>query len=103
MDGAIPKIQKGEKVIRPYKPKHMKQHRIFRGVALFLTLLLLAVSFVGCRNSASTGLTPSAISTNTENSGTDLKPVATMVGSVYTASYDTRAMLIASFKASRKR
>lgn len=76
----------------------MKQKtRILRGIALFLTLLCVLVLFAGCRRSnASTGLTVGSINTNTENSGTNLSPIASMVGATYSTSYDTRAMLIAA-------
>lgn len=70
--------------------------RILRGIALCLALLFTLALFAGCRSKASTGLTVGSISTNTENSGTDLAPIAKMVGATYTASYDTRAMLIAA-------
>lgn len=76
----------------------MKQKtRILRGIALFLTLLLAMAIFAGCRRStASAGLSVGSINTTEANSGTNLTPIAKMVGATYTTTYDTRAMLIAA-------
>ena len=78
--------------------KLMKQKtRILRAFALCLTLLLLAAAFAGCRRStASSALSVGSINTTTENSGTNLTPIANLVATTYSASYDTRAMLIAA-------
>lgn len=80
----------------------MKQQKtVLRGIAVCLLILALLAVFAGCRRNTTTGYTPGSINTTADNSGTDLTPIAKMVGATtYTAkekvTYDTRAMLIAA-------